>query len=230
MMGTEMIVGHAREDEKSSLRALLLEKRGAIPVERRRNYSARIAAGLRALNSYRTAARVMCYAAVRGEAETGGIIRECLERGARVALPRCDRATGRIEAWWIRDFDADLEIGCFGIPEPRSGDAAGALPGEIDLFIVPGVGFDPRGTRLGWGRGFYDALLAAAGPRAPKIGLSYEAQLLPRIAAGPRDVLMDMLVTEERTIDCGRIRATLDQVKQRPPGSRWDGGRCYHEP
>ena len=63
-----------------------------------------------------------------------------------------------------------------------------------------------------------------------KIGLSYEAQLLPRIAAGPRDVLMDMLVTEERTIDCGRIRATLDQVKQRPPGSRWDGGRCYHEP
>lgn len=216
--------------EKQGLRAALLEKRRAIPESLRGEWGRRIAAGLRRLDAYRSAARIMCYASVRGEVETGEIIRECLARGARIALPRCDRRTGRIEARWIRDIDADLEPGSFGIPEPRGGEDAHAAPGEIDLFIVPGVGFDAWGVRLGWGRGFYDGLLVEAGPRAPRVGLAYEAQLLPRIAAGPRDVPVDVLVTEERTIDCRRIRETLDQVKRRPRNPRGGGGRRYHEP
>lgn len=219
-----------REGGKQELRAVLLEKRRAVPEALRGEWGRRIAAGLRLVDAYASAARVMCYAAVRGEAETGEIMRECLARGAWVALPRCDRRTGRIEARWIRDIDADLEPGCFGIPEPRGGEGANAAPGEIDLFIVPGVGFDPWGVRMGWGRGFYDGFLAAAGPRAPKVGLAYEVQLLPRIPAGPLDVPMDMLVTEERTIDCRRIRETLDQVKRRPQNPPGDGGRRYHEP
>lgn len=219
---------HPREDEKSVMRAALLEKRRAVPEEARRDWSARIASGLRALDAYRTAGRVMCYAAVRGEVGTAEIVRELLARGARVALPRCDRPTGRIEARWIRDFDADLEAGCFGIPEPR-GAAGEARAGEIDLFIVPGVGFDPWGARLGWGMGFYDAFLSSAAPSAPKVGLAYETQVVPRIAAGPRDVPVDVVVTEERTIDCRGIRDALDRAKRRPPATG-RGGRGYRQP
>lgn len=208
------------QEEKQALRRALLEKRRALPTALRNEWSRRIAAGLREIDAYRAARRVMCYAAVRGEAETAGLVRECLARGAQVALPRLDATTGRIEARWIRDPGADLAPGAFGIPEPREDRCAPVAPKEIDLFIVPGVGFDPRGNRLGWGRGLYDALLAGASPRSVKVGLAYEAQVVRCIPAGSRDVEVDVLVTEERTINCAGIRTTLDKVKQVPPGLR----------
>ncbi len=209
----------AESAEKGTVRAVLLERRRAIPERLRAELSARIAAGLRLIEAYRAARRIMCYAAVRGEVETAGTVAECLRRGARVALPRFDAAAGRIEARWVRDPGRDLAPGAFGIPEPRADRCPPADTGRIDLFLVPGVGFDPRGKRLGWGKGMYDALLAGAGPRAVRIGLAYEAQVVRLVPAGRRDVAVDLLVTEDRTIDCARIRGIHDGVKRAQPVS-----------
>ena len=218
-----------RGDERAGMRAALIAGRRSLPARAVRELSARIADGLRALDAYRCAGRVMCYAAVRGEVGTEEIIRECMARGARVAMPRCDRSTGRVEARWIRDPDADLRPGLFGIPEPRPWACAEAPPGEIELFIVPGVGFDIWGARLGWGRGLYDEFLAGAPPSSTKVGLAYEMQVAPRVPVRPGDVPVDAVVTEERAIDCRRIRDLLDRVKRTPP-RQCAGGRRYHEP
>ena len=75
--------------------------------------------------------------------------------------------------------------------------------------MVPGIGFDPLGVRLGWGKGYYDRFLGAADVRALKIGIAYEVQIAPWIAPRPHDVPMDFVITEDRVVDCGRIRELL---------------------
>jgi 5-formyltetrahydrofolate cyclo-ligase len=70
-------------------------------------------------------------------------------------------------------------------------------PGEIDLFIVPGLAFDPHCNRIGFGKGYYDDLLAGA-PDAIKIALAYDFQMVDKIQAEKHDVKMDMVVTPQK--------------------------------
>jgi 5-formyltetrahydrofolate cyclo-ligase len=206
--------------EKGCLRASLIEKRRSLNEGRRRELSARVANALRRVQEYRRASSIMFYVAVRGEVETEALIRECLAQGKRVSVPCCDPLAGTISATEISDFDRDLCPGSFGIPEPTAACRMAMAPEAIGLFIVPGVGFDWSGVRLGWGKGCYDAFLVSARPRAVKVGLAYEFQLLPRITAGPRDMMMDMVVTEDRVLECRVIREKITACSKRRTTNR----------
>jgi 5-formyltetrahydrofolate cyclo-ligase len=95
----------------------------------------------------------------------------------------------------IRSLTDDLVVSGMGIREPITG-----IPfpiSLIDLVIVPGLGFDEFGGRLGRGRGFYDRFLAHPDFRGVACGLAFEQQLLPSVPVGPLDRRVDMLVTEE---------------------------------
>jgi 5-formyltetrahydrofolate cyclo-ligase len=63
--------------------------------------------------------------------------------------------------------------------------------------MVPGVGFDRRGGRMGNGQGYYDRLLENARPDAPLIALCFESQMFPEILVGPHDIFMDKVITEK---------------------------------
>ena len=95
----------------------------------------------------------------------------------------------------IRNLDDDVgENNQLGIREPIHGMP---IPiGLIDLVIVPGLGFDPFGNRLGRGRGFYDRFLSMAEFRGVACGLAFEEQFVGSIPAGPLDKKMQMLVTD----------------------------------
>ena len=67
--------------------------------------------------------------------------------------------------------------------------------GAVELIVVPGVAFDSEGNRMGRGRGFYDRLLKST-PRAAKVGVAYDFQMLDHIATEPHDVRMDRVITE----------------------------------
>jgi len=200
-------------DWKTPLRRELLAKRDGIPEERRDILSSRIAEQVLKLDRVATARNIMAYVSVRGEVRTAELIRRFLAAAKSVSVPVCDRRTGMISAMEIEHFDRDLSPGSYGIPEPCSGRGRRVGAGEIDLFIVPGVGFDPYGVRLGWGKGYYDSFLAGASTAAVKIGLAYEAQMLPRMASSANDSLMDMVVTEDRVIDCRKIREEMENPK-----------------
>lgn len=193
-------------DEKGSIRAELLKKRNAIPPPVRRRFGERIASALRRLDEFRAARHIMLYVAIKGEVETEGLIRECITAGKTVSVPCCDPASGRISAAILGDFDRDLTPGCYGIPEPVRERREAVEACEIDLVIVPGVAFDWTGVRLGWGKGYYDRFLTQA-RRAVKVGLAFEAQVLPLIEPCGHDVAVDKIVTEERVIDCMKMRA-----------------------
>jgi 5-formyltetrahydrofolate cyclo-ligase len=96
----------------------------------------------------------------------------------------------------------------FGITEPTGGPARRLLPLQFDTIVVPLLGFDRRGTRLGMGAGYYDRTLRrridpARGFRRPRlIGVAYACQELPFIDAASWDVPLDYVVTETQILRC----------------------------
>ncbi len=80
-------------------------------------------------------------------------------------------------------------------------------PVMVDVVIAPGLGFDPRGNRLGYGKGHYDGYLRRIRPEVPRIGIAYAAQIVDEVPAGERDERMDMVVTEAGVVVCAPPRA-----------------------
>jgi 5-formyltetrahydrofolate cyclo-ligase len=89
----------------------------------------------------------------------------------------------------VSNVEKDLRPGAFGILEPKKRLPV-VLTDEIDLFLCPGLGFDTRGGRIGRGKGFYDAALAAARPDAIRLGICFGFQLVDEVAMEDHDVRM----------------------------------------
>lgn len=93
----------------------------------------------------------------------------------------------------VRDFSADLEMGAYGIMEPRDGLREVGI-GDVDVFLCPGLGFDLQGGRIGRGKGFYDRMLAGARSDALKVGVCFRYQLVDGIVMEEHDVRMDAVI------------------------------------
>ncbi len=102
----------------------------------------------------------------------------------------------------VQSPDAHLVPNRFGILEPPRGTFTAQEPDSLDLYILPGLGFDRQGSRLGYGRGHYDRLLEGIPPSIQKIGIAFGFQIVPNIPQMPGDVLMDYIVTENGCISC----------------------------
>jgi 5-formyltetrahydrofolate cyclo-ligase len=139
------------------------------------------------------------YSPVRGEIDPGAAARALAGRGVRLVYPRVLEGEHRLEfhevAFAPGGLDPiDVRAGAFGILEPLP--SAPIVPLEhIDLFLVPGLGFDDTGSRLGWGRGYYDRTLARV-PSAIRIGYCYACQIVPHVPHHHDDLPMHYLVTE----------------------------------
>ena len=148
-----------------------------------------------ALPAYRSAAAVLWYVSMPSELATAPAIEASLGEGKRVAVPWCD---GEELGLWRLESMSELEPGTWGILEPpaarREDPERRVAPDSIDLVVVPGLAFDARGRRLGHGKGYYDRLLERSA--AVRAGLCFGAQVFPEVPAGPRDAVMDWLVTE----------------------------------
>ena len=187
---------------KRELRRAAAAARGAV---RDRVEAAAAACGhLIALAPYRSAATVLWYVSMPAELATVPGIEAALADGKRVAVPWCD---GDDLGLWRLEAVSELEPGTWGIPEPppaRRGEPGRRIAAEaIDLVVVPGLAFDRRGRRLGHGKGYYDRLLARS--PAARAGLCFDAQVFPEVPAGPRDAVMDWLVTERGASPIERV-------------------------
>lgn len=152
------------------------------------------------LNSAEFAAAhtVALYSPIRNEVETDELFRVALALGKKVLFPAMDKQS---LAFRVVGSSSDLECGGFGILEPKK-SCQTVDPGEAALIVVPGVAFDVRGRRIGYGKGFYDKALHRLEGCGSLIGLCYQFQLLEEIVAEPHDVLMDAIVTEQRWVSC----------------------------
>lgn len=181
---------------KAHLRREILVHRDALPAASVEKLGEVFAARLLSLPLWRQARFPALYMSFGGEASTRGILTACFLAKRPVALPRVEAAGLRLHR--VSSFD-ELAPGRFGILEPRP-ETPVVGPGEIDLFVVPGVAFDRRGHRIGYGKGYYDRLLELTD--APALALAYGFQLVHRIPEEPHDRRMSFILTPDELIAC----------------------------
>lgn len=138
----------------------------------------------------------MVFLSLANEVDTSPVVLRCWQERKRVLAPKVSWNQRRMLPVEIRSLTEDLVESTMGIREPVSGIPF-PIP-LIDLVIVPGLGFDEYGGRLGRGRGFYDRFLANPEFEGTSCGLVFEAQVTPTIPLGPLDQRVDMLVTDEK--------------------------------
>ena len=138
------------------------------------------------------ASTIGCYSSIGSEVQTSDIINYFLNEGKSVSLPKVseDKMTFRK----VEDV-SKLEKGEFDIPEPKDN---APIQEKHDVILVPCVGLDSQGNRIGYGVGFYDKYLE--GNNAVKIALSYSKQIVKTIPVSKNDVKMDWIVTEKDVI------------------------------
>lgn len=148
-------------------------------------------------DEYATAAVVMVYLDYDSEARTRPFVPELWQSGRRVVIPYC--VGDQLETFLFRNF-GEVAPATRGILEPieswRSRRERAVDPAQIDLVIVPGVAFDRRGGRIGYGRGYYDRFLRRLRPDARSVALAFECQLVEDLPLLPHDVRIDRVVTE----------------------------------
>jgi 5-formyltetrahydrofolate cyclo-ligase len=138
---------------------------------------------------------VAAYWPIRDEIDCRPVLARLMDRGQRVCLPAVmgDDRPLELRLW---EQDAALYPSGFGTLAPIET----APVAEPSLIIVPLLGFDSHGTRLGYGKGHYDRTVAAMPTRPRVVGFAYSAQQLEGIPRAPHDVALDVVVTEQGVI------------------------------
>lgn len=184
---------------KDRLRRLVLGRRARLdPAERAARGDA-LLTRLMALPEVAAAPTVCAFVSFSSEVPTEPLLRALLGSGKRLLIPYVAE-DGDLRASPISSLD-ELAPGYRGILEPRARMPVAA--GAADVIVCPGVAFDARGGRLGYGGGFFDAFLRAA-PNRPRIGICFELQVVEEVPMAGHDERVDAVVTDERVILCPR--------------------------
>lgn len=193
----------ARDLARRQLRRQLRRRRASLPPAERARAARRIAAHLAAAGLLRPGLRIGGYLAVRSEIDLTPFMDRAERAGCRLWLPRITDL--RAHRMTFVPAGAPLRRGPHGIPEPAAGERCAAR--WLQIILVPLVGFDAAGHRLGSGAGYYDRALAFRlggrrwrGPRL--IGVAHSCQQAAAIAALPTDVGLDAVVTEKGLFSC----------------------------
>lgn len=191
-------VRNLREEKKA--------ERASLTFEEVLEKSKRIKEKLFSLPEFKRAKIVAFYVAKEHakEVRTQEMIVETIKLGKRVLVPFV--VGDEIEFSEISGL-GDLQPGAFGILEPRMEIRKPVSPDQIELIVVPGVVFDLKGRRIGYGRGFYDRFLSrllSVKPDVYIVGLAFEIQLVEDIPnQKSADVPVKILITEERVLRFG---------------------------
>lgn len=178
---------------KKALRQALRQRLAEMPPEQLHAQSAAACELLMKQAEFRKAEIIMIYLATSSEVNTTNIALRAWEEGKRIVAPKVSWDQRRMLPTEIKSLTTDVREGMMGIREPVDGMP---IPvSELDLIVVPGLGFDSVGNRLGRGRGFYDRFLAHRDLRGVACGLAFDAQIVEEIPFEPNDVPMRMLVT-----------------------------------
>ena len=180
---------------KSTVRRLVLARRGQVTPEQRTAAATAVSGRIAALPELAKVRTILGFASFGAELTTDPVMQWVLSSGRRLLAPYVDGA--ELRAAEVRSLE-DLAPGYRGIREPV--ERTPVDPSEAAAVLVPGVAFDEQGRRLGYGGGFYDAFLAVIAVGVPRIGLCFDLQVVDKVPVGPDDEAVDLIVTERRVI------------------------------
>lgn len=183
---------------KNRQRNQCLSARRELSIAEREAYSHTICQTLTTLAPVIRAQMIFSYMATWDEVDLRRFHEWATDRGKQVCFP-ITYPHGIMEAAMPDASDAFVK-GKFDILSPDPKRSRIIPPEEIDVVLVPCVGFDGKGNRLGHGGGYYDRYLPRC-PQTTKILVAFEAQRLDAVCVGENDVAMDFIVTESRAQD-----------------------------
>lgn len=140
------------------------------------------------------------YTPVSNEIPTEKIIKKALQIEKEIALPTFTYAKNAINVYKINNYDQDLITNANDILEPDIKKCKRIPLEDIDIAIIPGLAFDDKGGRIGFGNNFYNKLITKLPETCRKVSLAYEEQIVDQIQMESRKFTVDIIITDKRII------------------------------
>lgn len=175
---------------RNQLRKTMLNQRLNLSMDAVQMRSRRIIERLRQLKVLGNAQTIMFYSSIRNEVDLKSMLEEERQTGKTVLLPRV--RGDMLEAVVFKGWE-NCRPGAFGILEP---EGPAFDPYDIEAVLVPGLAFDQKGYRLGYGKGYYDRFLPCCSPEAFLCGAAYGFQLVETIYPADNDIPLHVIVSD----------------------------------
>ena len=186
------------QEEKAKLRSIFLAKREALNEFLVKKLSCKISQEAFKFILLQGFTKLAFYMAKGKEVSLSKAIGKSFIKGKRVYLPKTWIKERRLTFHRVYSF-SDLVPGPFGLLEPNPKNEETDLS-SLEVIFIPGLAFDVKGYRLGYGGGFYDRVLRETS--ALKVGVCYSFQLVESLPVEPHDVPVDLILTEDGIIQC----------------------------
>lgn len=183
-------------DTKKELRSNLIKVRDSLDEVIREKAGIAICDKIMSMKEYDEAKSILLYAAYRSEVNVDRLFFDAIKRGKNVYFPKSFIIDGipTMKFYKVSDL-SQMKEGYKGIREPDTdGFDLEEMKGIADICIVPGVAFDKKGYRMGYGKGFYDRYLAKYRAGCV-IGVAFKEQIPDELIIDEHDVAMDTVVT-----------------------------------
>lgn len=178
---------------KAEIRQQILKRRRLLAADQIEKLSGKINQKLIGMQEFKNAKIFAIYLPIHNEVETKPIINNLLKNQKDMYLPTFDQKANDYQLSKFSGWQ-NLVKGPYEILQPR--DAESINSQLIDVAFIPGVAFSKSGVRVGYGKGVYDRLFAKS--KAIKIGLAYEFQMVDELPKEEHDLIMDVVITENK--------------------------------
>jgi 5-formyltetrahydrofolate cyclo-ligase len=179
-------------EEKNRIRQILRERKAAVSPADRQEKSQRICRHV--MGRIKKNETILAYTSKEMEVNTTPLIDALLGQGNPVTVPIIQKEDVSLRLSYIRTRDV-LVPSTFGVPEPI-GSEIPANPADVTIILLPMLGFDRTGARIGYGAGYYDRFLEK-NPGLTKIGIAFACQEIERLPVDDNDIRMDCIITED---------------------------------
>lgn len=179
--------------EKEQLRNHIKTIRNSMTANEKMEYDEAIYNKVINSDYYSKSKTIFIYVSFGSEVDTHRIIKHGLENNKIICVPKIINKAKGMKAVRINTMK-ELKANSFGILEPQT-FLNTINPEEIDLMLIPGLAFDKKGGRLGYGAAYYDRFIKCARKNIYKIGLAYHFQLVSEILMEEHDMAIDDVIT-----------------------------------
>lgn len=181
---------------KKLMRKSTLEQRNALSTDVINEKSHSIFIAISKEKAYSEANTIMSFMSFGSEINMEDFNKDIIEKKGYVIIPRVNTQTKVMDLYKVTDFK-DFVLSNYGIWEPDPDKYTTITPTELDLILCPGVVFDKKGYRIGYGGGFYDKLLSEINSTCLLYGVGFGLQLVDEVPRESFDKQLDKLFTEK---------------------------------
>ena len=194
---------------KEQQRQYFKNLKNTISSEDKNYLDKKIINNLLTIKEFQNAKIVMAYLANSIEVNIDEVLLNLIKKSKKIALPKClDASKSIMDFYFVNNF-SNLIVGKYNIREPRDKNNLFNLKNCINknfitkriVMLLPGIAFDLKGYRLGYGKGYYDRYLHDLNIEILKIGLCYSMTLADDIMKDDNDVPVDIIVTDDGIIN-----------------------------